>query len=475
MNPPRSSSSRAYGLRRVGVVLLVAGALPGCGSDDDPRNAPSGCDLAAQTGCDRGLVCEQVEGGSPACFAPVVVEGRVVQAADGKTGIANARVVARDVNGAMASTDLAVSGADGAYRLTFPATRKADGTPSLGKFTLRADALGHATFPSGLRLALPVDAGTPTRSADGSFVIKNASTELGLDALDPTTAAALGTVSGVVKANLPGGTLVVAGGASGIAGRDGAFTLFNVPIGSQEVRGYLQGLQLKPANATVAAGAETKGVELLADAGALATVSGDVSFVNAGSQSTSVVLVVKSTFNTALARGEVPKGLRADVAGGKYTFADVPAGAYVVLAAFENDGLVRDPDTSIGGTVTQEITVGNAAVSVPGFKVTGALEVVRPGAAGPESVSGTPTFEWGDDSSEDGYEVVVYDTFGKELWRKADVAPGKGAKTVSQTYGGPALAAGRYYQFKAYAWRGKAGGKTYISATEDLKGVFIAR
>jgi hypothetical protein len=35
-----------------------------------------------------------------------------------------------------------------------------------------------------------------------------------------------------------------------------------------------------------------------------------VSFVNAGAQETSVVLVVQSTFNAALARGEVPVGLR---------------------------------------------------------------------------------------------------------------------------------------------------------------------
>ena len=34
---------------------------------------------------------------------------------------------------------------------------------------------------------------------------------------------------------------------------------------------------------------------------------------------------------------------------------------------------------------------------------------------------------------------------------------------------------GQYYQFRAYSWRTKGGGKTYISATEDLKGVFIAK
>jgi hypothetical protein len=175
-----------------------------------------------------------------------------------------------------------------------------------------------------------------------------------------------------------------------------------------------------------------------------------------------------------LARGEVPKGLRVATSGGKYELVDVPAGEYVVLAAFENDGLVRDPDTSIGGTAIQNITVANAPLTVTGFKVTGALDVVSPGATGPEAVTGAPTFSWKDDSSEDGYEIRVYDTFGKLVWEKLDVARVTGGGNVSQAYAGPALTPG-YYQFRATSWRDKSGGKTYISATEDLKGVFIVK
>ena len=459
-------------IRLATLALSISVLTPGCGSDAPPP-AAGGCSVDAQTGCAAGLACESVEGGTTACFAPVVIEGRVLAASDGKTGIGGARVVARDENGALASRDVSLSGPDGAYRLAIPATRKADGTPTLPKVSLRADALGYATFPGGLRVALPIDVTSPTKAADGSFVVKNAATDIALDAIDKST---LGSVSGVVKANAPGGTLVVAGGASGIASRDGTFTVFNVPAGSQEVRGYQKGLQLKPATATVNAAVETKGIELLADAGALAVVTGDVTFVNAGSSSTSVVLVVKSTFNKTLARGEVPKGLRTMVSGGKYELRDVPTGSYVVLAAFENDDLVRDPDSTIGGTAIQTIDVANAAVAVPGFKITGALAVSRPGAAGPEVVTGTPTFEWADDSSEDGYEVVVYDTFGKEIWRKADVPSVSGAKTVSTVYAGPALVVGNYYQFRALSFRMKGkDGKTYISMTEDLKGVFIAK
>jgi len=453
-------------------MALYSVAFVACGSDDDNKNQQGPvCSVEAQTGCKDGQVCEQVEGGQVNCFAPVAVEGRVLDSADAKA-IGGARVVARDINGAMASQNVATSGADGVYKLNFPATRKADGTPTVGQFTLRADALNYATFPSGLRIALPVDTTGIAKQPDGSYLVKNASTDIALDKLAAT---GLGTISGTVKANGSAGTLVVAGGASGIAGRDGTYVVFNVPAGSQEVRGYLQGLQLKPATATVTAGAETKGVDLLADPGALATVTGDVSFVNATSQVTTIVLVVKSTFNTNLARGEVPKGLRVPVNGGKYTFTGVPMGDYVVLAAFENDGLVRDPDQTIGGTMLQQITVANAAVTVTGFKITGALDVVSPGAAGPEAVTGTPTFTWKDDSSEDGYEVIVFDTFGKEIWRKADVPRVTGSGNVSQAYGGPALTPGQYYQFRALSWRDKTGGKTYISSTEDLKGVFIAK
>jgi hypothetical protein len=175
-----------------------------------------------------------------------------------------------------------------------------------------------------------------------------------------------------------------------------------------------------------------------------------------------------------LKRGEVPRGLRAFPVTGQYSFKDVPAGDYVVLAAFENDELVRDPDTAIGGTAIQHISVAGAGVDVPGFKITGALDVVGPGAKDPEVVKGDVSFEWQDDSSEDGYEVTVLDTFGNQVWKDTEVPNVSGDATVTLAYGGPTLEAG-YYQFRAVSWRSnkKTGGRTYISATEDLKGVFI--
>jgi hypothetical protein len=461
-------------LTAIGCGLLVS--VTGCGSSDDnaDKKKPA-CDFDAQSGCEDGQVCEMVEGDTAmtGCFAPVVVEGRVVRADDPKQGIEGARVVGRDENGAPVSFRIAVSGTDGSYSLRVPTTRKADGTPVIPDLLLRADAAGFATFPSGLRVAIPVDVSAPAKDGKG-FRVANDSTTIGLDELPDATG--LGSISGKVLADGAAGTLVVAGAETGIADSDGTYMLFNVPAGDLEVRGYAAGLSLEPAQASVKAGAETKGVDLAASDAALGAVNGDLSFVNASSQTTSVVLVVESTFNDALKRGEVPRGLRQFPVTGKYAFADVPAGDYVVLAAFENDDLVRDPDEAIGGTAIQHVSVAGAAVDVPGFKITGALAVVAPGATEPEQISGTPSFSWVDDSSEDGYEVTVLDTFGKEVWKDTEVPRVTGSGNVTLEYGGPKLTSG-YYQFRAVSWRSGTGknstARTYISATEDLKGVFI--
>ena len=66
-----------------------------------------------------------------------------------------------------------------------------------------------------------------------------------------------------------------------------------------------------------------------------------------------------------------------------------------MLAAFENDGNVRDPDPNISGTQIQHMTVSGGTISgasSPSFKVTGAVGLVSPGASGVETTSATPTF-----------------------------------------------------------------------------------
>lgn len=442
---------------------VVSGA---CGDDEDgDGGSEPACSPEQQTGCVTGQVCEEVEGGKPACFIPIFVEGRVFDLVS-NAGIADARVVARDENQA-AISPVVRTDANGAYSLQVPAKRDANGNPLSRIFTLRADAKDYQGFPKPPRVALPLDI-KDAASADKP-VLKTPVTDIGLLKLLDTSG--LGSVSGSVNADVPGGTLVVAGGATGVADRDGTFVVFNVPTGSQTVSGYKQGLNLTPATATVTAGQEATGVVLTKASDATATVSGSVQIVNAmGGSSTSVILVLEDTFDPDLIRGEAPPGLRAGNVSGSFSISGVPDGRYVVLAAFENDGLVRDPDTSIGGTEIVHITVAGANQSISeGFKVTGALAVISPGAETIEAVSGTPTFRWEDDSSEDEYDVQVYDALGTLVWETTgDFDPG-GSAPAEVAYGGPPLTSGMIYQFRATSIKGGVP----ISSTEDLKGVFV--
>jgi hypothetical protein len=53
-----------------------------------------------------------------------------------------------------------------------------------------------------------------------------------------------------------------------------------------------------------------------------------------------------------------------------------------------------------------------------------------------------------------------------------DVARVTGSAEVSYTWDGPALEPGMIYQFRATSFHDERDGRVYISATEDLRGVF---
>lgn len=459
---------RARSIVGVALCLAATAVLGGaCGDDTGTGGGGGGdaaCDPVAQTGCIEGTVCEEIEGGTTGCFEPVVVRGRVFDLATDEP-LEGARVVARDENGASLST-VATTLVDGTYELPVPAERDTNGEPLSRSFTLRADAEAHQSFPMPPRVALPLDVadsvGTP-------LVLQQPNTDIGLVAL--TNAEGLGSIAGRVNADLPGGTLVEAGGVTGVADSEGAFVVFNVPAGSVTVSGYKQGYEFDAVAAEVVAAAETKNVILEANDTATVTVSGSVQIVNAmGGTSTSVILVLESTFIESLARGESPPGLRAADVTGEFSIEGVPNGDYVVLAAFENDGLVRDPDTSIGGTEIVHISVADADISIAeGFKVTGALAVVSPGAEGIETVSGDLVFTWEDDSSEDEYRVEVFDALGTMVWETTGNFDQGGSAPASVGYGGPALEPGNLYQFRATSIKDGVP----ISSTEDLAGVFL--
>ena len=467
------------------AVIAGSGYLYGCsGTGSSPGDGVadgalgSACDLDARA-CADALVCEALLDGEPLCASPVVIRGIVLDLAD-DTSIEGALVQAVDANGAAAGTT-GVTDADGTYSLTVPAMRNADGGPIEGIYTLRVQAAAYQEFPTAIRPALPLDAAS-AQSAEEGWLIESALTTVGLLRI-PGDSGELGSISGAIQADANAGVLVIAvdgeTSLTGFSDSDGHYVIFNVPSGSYSVQGYSGGLQLDPTSATVVDGEAVLGVDLLLSDRPLSTVSGSVQIVNApGGSVTSVVLSVESTFDEAVGLGKVPPGLRIGDVTGAFSINDVPDGRYVVLAAFENDDLVRDPDQTIGGTAIVSIevpdpTTGTTIDLSEGFKVTGALEVVQPGADGPEQVfTATPIFEWEDDSSEDGYELRILDAFGNEVWQD-EIGSVSGSATVTHEYGGPPLQSGMFYQFRVISFREQSGERTAISATEDLRGVFF--
>jgi hypothetical protein len=463
-----------------GRGLLLGGWLAACSNDPATRTS---CELAnPEASCSGGAVCEEV-GGAPACVAPVLIEGRVIDALGAP--VSGALVTALDGNDAPA-TGTATSGGDGRYRLRVPVARTTAGALTVRAVRLRAAAAGFETFPTGLRRSLPIElSAAALPGAGGALVVTSPATEIALSALPG--AAAWGSIAGVVGGGAGArGVLVVAEGPGGVASaisdRDGAYVIFNVVPGTYTVRGYAAGIQLEARATVVSPSARTSGVDLAPRAVETGTVSGSVNIVDApGGSMTSVVLVVASTFNEALKRGEVPPGLRAPSpsaapsVNGPFSIAGVPDGDYFALAAFENDNLVRDPDTAIGGTAIQRVTVGEGTrqVALPAsFKVTEALTIEAPGGGdAPDLVSGAPTFVWRDDSSEERYALELIDAQGNVVWRD-DQVPKQTGGSVKVLYGGPALPPAALFQFRVTSFR---KGDVPISQSEELRGVFQTR
>jgi hypothetical protein len=450
------------------MSFALALSIASCGDD------PETCSVGSREGCEEGFVCEAVAGGEPTCFTPIQLRGRIFDAASG-AGIEGATIVALDASAAPRSV-VARSAVDGTYVLPVAVERAEDGAFNSESVFLRVDADGYQTFPTAPRTALPIEVSEgELMDVEGARVIMNTTTDVAL--IGFSTGSGGGRIEGVVDHPDGGGVLVVAeqGGtavSTAISDRDGAFILFNVPAAATEVKGFRANLNVSPVSLTTSGAVDL--VTLTATTEGLASVSGNINFADAGgvAQLTTVILVVDSTFDPEAVRGEAPAGLRADMVSGAYTITGVPPGRYAVLASFENDDLVRDPDEGIGGTEVVRIDVAGANVDLEVFKVTAALAVVGPGADTIETIAGDPTFEWADDSSEDGYELRVFDSFGDIVHEDLMVPSVSGAATVTYTWSGATLEPGMIYQFRAWSYRERTPPRTYISATEDLRGVF---
>ena len=443
------------------------------------------CDPLSESDCAEGWTCELRTDDLYACFEPVYLKGKVFDSAT-EDPIEGAHVIAVDKTGA-AATDVAVTDMEGMYELQVPVEREPDGTLYEGTYTLRVSASDYLPYPHGIRPAIPVDATQASHTEEGRWLLQNTLTEIALIAL-PAERQGQGSISGSIVISSgdtsPGGVLVVVEGdveesLFSFSDKSGKYTVFNVPGESWEVHGYKAFLQLDPVTVTLTTGETKTGMDLVSNSNSCGTVSGSLNIVNApGGSMTSVVLVPESTFNETFVKGEVPPGLRAPTPPespsitDSFTIEGVPDGQYVVLAAFENDLLVRDPDPSIAGTQILHIQVpedSSYEINIPSsFKVTEALVIVSPGAAEPELITDNPTFIWKDDSSETKYAIVVYNAFGDEVWRDDNLPRVTGSENVTVEYGGSSLQTGMYYPFRVTSWKGDGP----ISQTEDLLGVF---
>jgi hypothetical protein len=431
--------------------------------------------------CADQLTCAETTAGEFRCFGRVLLVGDVTDTTTSEA-IQAAHVMALDEEGS-AVTDVAVTDEAGAYELALPVLRNEDGTPVDTTFTLEGSAQGYQHFPLGVRVALPIS--TEEVMEDGpDYVIENALTQVGLIPLpEAERFMVTGQLIGLNEESNVGGALVVATGENGTFGAvtdlSGAFTIFNVVDGTYTVTVYANGLQVETYEVTVE-GDSVADVLLTELDEPTTTISGSVQIVEGGG-ATSVILVVEDTFDELAARGETPRGLRAPRSGppsitGEFSIEGVPNGRYVVLAAYENDDLVRDPDTNIAGTDIVHIVVDGSDTSFDisdSFKVTQALPTLNPGVDGPEAVSEAPLLEWGDDSAEDWYDVRVFDAFGEEVWTALELPSVSGGGVAQVQYEGP-LDPGMYYQFRVTSWRQPGGGDAApIATTEDLRGVFF--
>jgi hypothetical protein len=494
------------------VILATVFAITACSSSSSQKS----CDPVGQTGCASGLVCETVPGSAPTCFDPLYVDGRIYDLADANpstNGLGDARVVGQDVNGAPVSAAV-VSGSDGSYEFAVHAPRSPNGSPASGTVTLRVDRAGYATFPSGLRTALPIALTTATH-ATGRWTVQSPLSNVGLNAVANAPA---GKITGTVTLPPAGAVLVVAEcGAlafTAVPGNDGKYSIFNVSDGPCTVTAYAKGVNYAPASVNVAAaGPNPVTANLVPSTAPTATVSGTVQFVSSTHwSSTSVLLVVASTYDAARVRGISVPGLEASgVSAGNWAISGIPDGHYRVLAAFETDYLVRDP-SDIGGTAVLEFQVVNglpllmdgttSAATLQGFKITGAVRLTAPFAdatgacttlaslpadpaalpvGGCATTSATPTVAWEAYPSTTYYEVIVVDETGATVWDATassspvdyGAAAGTGNVTATLTAAQP-LIPGATYQFRVRAdqTKGGGGGFSTISTSEDLLGIF---
>ena len=406
----------------------------------------------------------------------IKIKGNVYSLVD-KSAIKGAIVCA--VNKADGTvSDMAVTGDNGSYTVEVTAEREGGNKPINEAWGLNASADKFMSVPSFIRPSIAVTI-ADFIPEDNNYTYSDALTDIGLAAINGT--GELFTVSGRLGGEDAGAMVVLEGCSAppcpyGYTAKQGDFTIFNVPQKTYSAAAYKKDVSYETLSIDISS--DTQNVVLKKKLGNVTgTVSGSVNIVNPGQgDATSIVLVPESLFHETLKKGILVPGLRAPESGdpnikGAYTITGVPEGSYVVLAAFENDYLVRDPDPNIAGTQIVHVTMPDAGSydkSIDAFKVTGSLDIVFPGAGdAPDALSNLSEVVFVDDSSEDQYMLVLYNMYGDTIWEKT--IPGQsGGANVTVPYDGPALENGVYYQWNVTSFHN--GGP--ISTSEDLKGIF---
>ena len=435
------------------------------------------CDDSVETPCEDDYLCEEVEGDTlKACFPPVSVAGKIFDlVAISLDPIENAEVVGMMV-GTGLSTQKVLTDVQGNYRLTFSMKRDRKGLPvTEDVLKLSVAARNYEQYPDILRPSMPIT----FENVNCTVMYCNVNSgfsSVGLYPVDDSVP--LYNIEGALSDSSKGALVIAECDTPpcryAYTDDNGDFTIMNVAAGTYSIKAYAKNINYSTPEVTVV-DADITGVTVDPLETELSTLNGSVNIVNApGDLKTSVVLMPASTFIESFAKGLMVPGLRAPDTGiepnisGDYSISGIPDGEYYVLAAFENDYLVRDPDPSIAGTQVLKVTlpdpVDGYTLDITNFKVTEAVEIFYPGAEGPEMISGNPDFSWARDPSATRYVVTVYNAQGIIIWEK-EVAKTE-TETITVTYDGPELRG--FYQWIVVSYKVDDP----ISMSEDLRGIF---
>lgn len=307
-----------------------------------------------------------------------------------------------------------------------------------------------------------------------------------------TSVTSPGLIRGKVTAGSGiGGVLIVAENDLGsdafstVSAEDGSYSIFNVPEGNYQVRGYVIGYNSNEVATAVIAGTEVAGVDLALTTGATGSLTGTVRNLAASNKDVDVSLVHPLTKET------IP-GLSTKSSSQAYSITKIPDGVYIARATFKNDQRVMDPDRIAKFGEPIVTFTGSSTIDLT-FDVTDHVSLLGPSNESASvqpvlSTSGTPTFSWTDYSSTSDYVIEIIDaSTGAVVWGGFDTTGDLPSKKIiipsSQTtidYNSdgkaivPELVPGRIYRWRIFASKNDQNsptGWTLISASEDQMGL----